>query len=110
MTCVSLGLFAIKYNLAFTIGALCLGLIFIYYSINMINKASVKNAKKVKELNNILSKNILYLWKKYLPKSKLVSMGASCAYSSFGKGFSYTKGKLFGGTKDFAMSKRILAK
>lgn len=70
----------------------------------------VKNAKKVKELNNILSKNILYLWKKYLPKSKLVSMGASCAYSSFGKGFSYTKGKLFGGTKDFAMSKRILAK
>jgi len=47
LTCVSLGLFAIKYNLAFTIGALCLGIIFIYYSINMINKASIQNARKV---------------------------------------------------------------
>ena len=47
LTCVSLGLFAIKYNLTFTIGALCLGLIFIYYSINMINKTSIQNAKKL---------------------------------------------------------------
>ena len=70
----------------------------------------VKNAKKVKDLNNLLNKNILYLWKKYLIESKLISLGASCAYSSYSKGFSYTKGKLFGGTKDFAYSKRIFAK
>ncbi|MAZ07093.1 MAG: hypothetical protein CMM99_01315 [Rickettsiales bacterium] len=70
----------------------------------------VKNAKQVKDLNNLLNKNILYLWKKYLPNSKMISMGASCAYSPYRKGFSYTKGKLFGGTKDFALSKRIFAK
>ena len=70
----------------------------------------VKNARQVKDLNYLLNKNILYLWKKYLPNSKMISMGASCAYSPYGRGFSYTKGKLFGGTKDFALSKRILAK
>ena len=32
LTCVSLGLYAIKYNFIFTLGALLLGLIFIYYS------------------------------------------------------------------------------
>lgn len=70
----------------------------------------VKNAKKVKELNNLLSKNILYLWQKYLNKSRLISLGASCAYSKYLNGFSYTRGKLFGVTKDFAYSKRIFAK
>ena len=40
----------------------------------------------------------------------MISMGASCAYSPYGKGFSYTKGKLFGGTKDFAMSKTNFSK
>ena len=47
LTCVSLGLFAVKYNLTFTLGALFLGLVFIYYSINMINNTSVQNARKL---------------------------------------------------------------
>ena len=31
---------------------------------------------------------------KIFTKKQTISMGASCAYSSYGKGFSYTKGKL----------------
>ena len=47
LTCVSIGLYAIKYNAVFTIGALFLGLVFIYYSVNMMKKASIQNAKKL---------------------------------------------------------------
>lgn len=73
-------------------------------------KYLVKNSRQVLEFNTNLSKNIIYLWRKYLPKSKLISMGASCAYSPYGKGFSYIKGKLHVGTKNFAIGKRLLAK
>jgi GDP-L-fucose synthase len=70
----------------------------------------VKNAKRVTIINQNLNKNILYLWKRYLPQSKLISMGASCAYSLYRKELSYTNGKLFEGTKMFALPKRFLAK
>lgn len=69
----------------------------------------VKNAKLVKEQNETLSNNALYIWKKYYPKSKFVSMGANCAYSFYKSGFSYLKGRLYGGTKNFAQAKRLLA-
>ena len=70
----------------------------------------IKNAQLVKDRNKLLNNNVLYLWSTYLKKSKLISVGASCAYSYYKSNFSYTKGKLYGGTKDFALSKRNLAK
>ena len=45
---------------------------------------------KTSKVKLLLNKNILYLWKKYLPNSKMISW-ASCAYSPYGRGFSYTK-------------------
>lgn len=70
----------------------------------------VRNKKKIKEKNLQLSKNIIYLWKEHLPKSKLISLGASCAYSLNATKYSYTSGKLNGFTKEFAYAKRFLAR
>tara|TARA_A100001011_G_scaffold399620_1_gene509155 strand:- start:996 stop:1883 length:888 start_codon:yes stop_codon:yes gene_type:complete len=48
LTCISLGLYVIKYaNIFYAIGTLLLGLIFIYLSIRMLSDISIVNAKRV---------------------------------------------------------------
>ena len=45
---VSLGLYVIKYaGIVYAVGAVLLGLVFMYYSVRMIKDSSIQNAKRL---------------------------------------------------------------
>tara|TARA_B100000989_G_C19524420_1_gene465986 strand:+ start:1646 stop:2572 length:927 start_codon:yes stop_codon:yes gene_type:complete len=70
----------------------------------------INEKKNIIIKNSILNSNILYLWNVYLKNSKMISMGASCAYSSKDNINSYFHGTLHNSVEHYAIQKRYFAK